>query len=93
MDEQVGAQVAEQRLEHSDTDQAEHEHVEGGQALVDQDLVDDDLEEQGGDEAEDLEDEGGGEHLAEQRLEAGGGRQEPGEAEAAALAGRSGLAR
>ena len=47
-------------------DQADDQHVERAQAAVDQHLVDDDLEEQRRDEREQLQEERGDQHLAEQ---------------------------
>ena len=61
MGEQVGAGHAQDHLEDVDEKQPQHEHVQGGKPLVDQDLVDDHLREERRDQPERLkEDEGDG---------------------------------
>ena len=80
---QIGAQDAEDRLENRNGDEPDNEHVERAQGAVDQHLVDDDLEEQRRDERKQLEEERGGEDLAEQIAVFVDGAEEPADVEAA----------
>ncbi len=63
--EQVGAQNTHDRLEYADGDETEDEHVEGAHAAMHEHLVDHHLEEQRGDQREELQEEGGDQHLGE----------------------------
>ena len=64
--EEIGAQDAEHGLEQGDGDQPDHQHVERAHAAVHQHLVDHDLEEQRRDQREELQEERGHQHLAQQ---------------------------
>src|SRR4051812_39248072 len=63
--EQVGPQDAENGLEQSDRQKADHQHVKRAQRAMDQNLVDHDLEEKRRGEREQLQEKGCDEHLAE----------------------------
>ena len=66
MSKQIGAQSTEQSIERSQHHHADGHHVQRREALVHQDLVDDDLREQRGEECEQLEKERGEQYLAQQ---------------------------
>ena len=70
-------------LEHRDRHQADDQHVERAQAAMHQHLVDDDLEEQRRDQREQLQEERGDQHLAEQMAIFVDRAEEPGDVEAA----------
>jgi hypothetical protein len=86
--EHVCPQGAEHGFEHRDDDQTEDQHVERGQAPVNQHLVDHDLEEQRRDQGEDLEEEGGDQDFREQRAVADDGGDEPADAEPVGVPGQ-----
>src|ERR1700737_4201463 len=62
---EIRAQNAQDRLEYTDRDEAEDEHVEGAHAAMHEHLVNHHLEEQRGDQREELQEEGGDEHFGE----------------------------
>ncbi len=80
--EQVVAQAAQDHLEDHQAEQADGQHVQGRHAAVNQDLVHHDLEEQRCRQREQLQEEGGQKHFAEQAAVALHGGKEPGEPEA-----------
>lgn len=88
--EEVGAQRREEALEEVDGDQADADHGEGGVALVHQHFVHHHLEEERGDEGEELEEEGGDQDFAEQPPVFDDGGDEPGEVEAGEFGGERG---
>ncbi len=57
MRKKIGAQDTEHCFEHPDCDQADDEHVKRAHASMHEDLVDDDLEEQGRNERKNLQEE------------------------------------
>ena len=62
----IGAQDAENALEHRNRHQADDQDIERGEAAMHQHLVDHDLEEQRRDQREQLQEERGDQHLAQQ---------------------------
>jgi hypothetical protein len=85
--EDVSPQNAKHGLEHRDGHQPDDEDVEGADAAMHQDLVDHDLEEQRGDEAEQLQHERRQENLGQARAVLVDGRHEPSDIEAARQVG------
>ena len=83
--EEVDPQGGEHHLEQGQGDHAEAEHVQGGEPLVHQHLVDDHLEEQRGGQGEELQEKGDQQHLPQQPAVFDDGRNEPGEVEFAIL--------
>ena len=77
----VGPQERQHGVEEPDGDEADGEHVERRVALVGQHLVDDHLEEQRRDEAEDLQEQRGDQHVAERPAVSPQRGQEPPESE------------
>ena len=84
---QIVAQDSEHGVEQRDDDEADDEHVERGQRAVHQHLVDHDLEEQWRDQRKQLEEERGGQHLAEQPPVFADRADEPGDIELASEIG------
>ena len=80
--EKIGAQDAEDGLEYPDRDEPDHEHVERAHAAMHEHLVDHHLEEQRRDQREELQEEGGDQHLAEEPTVFVNGTEEPGDIEA-----------
>ena len=85
--EHVGAQHRQNALEQHDDHEADHEHVERGQAAMHEHLVHHDLEEQRADQAEELQEQRDDEHFAEQLAVLHEARDEPAEVELRELAG------
>ena len=81
--EQIGAQDGHNGLEGGDRQKADHQHVEGAEQAVHQDLVDDDLEEQRRDQAEELQEERRDQDFAQQAAILVDRAHEPADAEAA----------
>jgi hypothetical protein len=81
--EEISAQDGHDGLEGRDREKADHQHVEGTERAVHQDLVDDDLEEQRRDQAEELQEERRHQHLAQEAAILVDRAQEPGDVEAA----------
>ena len=81
--EQIGPQDAQNGLEHRDRHQTDDQHVEGTQGPVYQHLVDDHLEEQRRDQAEQLQEERREEHLAQEISIFVDRSQKPGDVESA----------
>ena len=81
--EQIGALDAEDGLEQRDRHQTHHQHLQRRQAAVHQHLVDDHLEEQRRDQREELQEERGDEHLAEEASIFVDRPEKPGDAESA----------
>src|SRR5262245_45258633 len=79
----ICAQDSEDRLENRDAHQADDEHVEGAEAAVNEDLVDDDLEKQRRDECEQLKKERRYQHVAEHATVLVNGAEKPGDVETA----------
>jgi len=80
---QIGAQDAEHGLEKRDRHQRDGQHVERAQGAMHQHLVDHHLEEQRRDQAEELQEEGSDQHLAQQAAIFVDRRDEPADAEPA----------
>jgi hypothetical protein len=70
-----------QHLEERDHGKADHQHVQGREAVMHQHLVDDHLEEERRDQREELQHEGGDQHLHQDALVFENGRDEPGDVE------------
>ncbi len=85
--EQIGAQAPHQHLEGVDHQQAHSQHLERRVALVHQDLVDHDLEEQRRDQADELQEQRGDQHVAQQAPVLDQGRDEPADVEGAGRPG------
>ncbi len=66
MAEEVGPEPTHGDVKDRDSEIAHRQHFERGQAVVDQHLVDDDLEEKRRDERQDLDEERGDQHVAQQ---------------------------
>ena len=64
--EQIGAQPRQHHLEHRHRQQTDSQHIQGGQPAMHQHLVDHHLKEQRRDQGEQLDEEGGDQHFAEQ---------------------------
>ena len=79
--EEVGAQAVERHLEQGDGQQANGDDLQGGQAVVDQDLVHHNLEEQRGHEREHLDEERHHKHFEEYLPVLDHRRHEPAEVE------------
>jgi hypothetical protein len=90
--EQIGALDAEDGLEQRDRHQTHHQHLQRRQAAVHQHLVDDHLEEQRRDQREELQEERGDEHLAEEASIFVDRPEKPGDAESACDVGQAGPA-
>ena len=88
--EYIGAQAVERALEYDHDDQADDQHVQGGEAFVDQHFVHHHLEEQRTDQSEQLQHEGDQQHLAEQLAVLNQGGDEPGKIEPREFAGQAG---
>lgn len=88
--EHVGAHAREHRLEERHGEEADADHRQGAVALVHQHLVHHHLEEERCGEREELDEERGDQHLAEQPAVLHDRRDEPGEVEAGELGGRRG---
>ncbi len=84
--EHIGAQGAHQHFEGGDHDEADDHDVERCQALVHQHLVDHHLEEQGCHQRENLQEEGGQHHFAQEAAIFDQGGDEPGDVELARIA-------
>ena len=80
-EQEIAAQEIERGLEKERCSHADREHGQRRVALMDEHLVDDELEEDRGREAEREEEEGGERHLAEELPLPGDLREEPGNAE------------
>ena len=79
---QIGAQRAEHRLEDRDRHQADDQHFERAKSAMNEHLVDDDLEEERADEREELQEERGDEHFAQEAAIFLDRAEEPGDVEA-----------
>ena len=79
----IGAQDAQNGLEHRDRHEADYQHVEGAKAAMHQHLVDDDLEEQRRNQREQLQKERRDQHLADDMAIFVDGAEKPGDVEAA----------
>ena len=90
--EQIGPQDSQHGFENRDGYQSEDEDIEGAQGPVHQHLVDDDLEEQRRDQAEQLQEERGDHHLAQQVTIFMDRPQKPGDVEPARDIRQSGAA-
>ncbi|MNR34389.1 hypothetical protein D3C85_1521590 [compost metagenome] len=88
MGEHITAQATEQRFKNHDAEQADGDHVQGGQAAVHQHLVHHHLEEQRGEQREYIEDEGHQQHFAEQLAVFDNSRDKPAEVETGQVAGQ-----
>src|SRR5687768_17150186 len=78
MREEICPQTAEHRIEHGQRDHADGEHVQGREALMYQDLVDDYLRKERCQQGKQLENERGRKHLAKKSSIFDDGRNEPG---------------
>ena len=81
--EQVGAQGSEHHFEHRNRDHPHDQHVEGAETAMHQHLVDHHLEEQRRHQRENLQEEGGQQHLAQKGAIFVDRPHEPGDVEAA----------
>lgn len=84
----VSAQCGQQDFEQGDSDQADGDDVKGRQAAMDQDFVGNNLEEQRGDQAKALQDDGDEQDFEQELAVFDDGRYEPAEVKFSEFAGQ-----
>jgi hypothetical protein len=86
--ERIGAQILKRDVEQADERKADGNHDERGHAFVHQHLVDHDLEEEWGDQREQLDEQRGGQHMRQRPAVAPDRGEEPAEAEGPGVGAR-----